>query len=128
MRHDEEIAAILHDQSDSNQNVLITDMGKIAQAQHRQEEIRKIAQACEDWKKFQGEETWERVFQLLLKKKQRYSVKPGNLQGNGKTSVVSENKKMDWGNLLGLIMSPPECRDMNLWSTEPVDFRYCRLP
>ena len=62
-------------------------------------------------------------FQLPLKTKQKYSVKPGYLQNYGHTFVVSENQKLDQGNLLGLIMSPLECNDTNLWPTEPADFR-----
>ncbi|XP_057829622.2 protein SRG1-like [Cryptomeria japonica] len=136
VRHDEQIPSIPHDQSDSKQNVPIIDMGKIAQAHHREEEIKKIAQACDEWGFFQVvnhgiphslidrvKRIGKEFFQLPLEKKQRYSVRPGNLQGYGQTFVVSESQKLDWGNLLGLIMSPPECRDMNLWPTEPADFR-----
>ncbi|GLJ27426.1 hypothetical protein SUGI_0538520 [Cryptomeria japonica] len=62
-------------------------------------------------------------FQLPLEKKQRYSLRPGDLQGYGQTFVVSENQKLDWGNVLGLVMYPPELRDLNFWPSEPADFR-----
>ncbi|XP_059076815.1 protein SRG1-like [Cryptomeria japonica] len=61
-------------------------------------------------------------FKLPLERKQSYSLRPGDLQGYGQTFVVSENQKLDWGNLLGLIMYPPELRDLNFWPTEPADF------
>ncbi|GLJ27422.1 hypothetical protein SUGI_0538430 [Cryptomeria japonica] len=139
VRSDEERPAMLASsfhQFDYQQNIPVIDMGKIAQAQHREEEVRKIGEACEEWGFFQVvnhgiphslidsiKKIGKEFFQLPLETKQKYSVRPGDLQGYGQTFVVSENQKLDWGNLLGLIMSPPECRDMNLWPTEPAGFR-----
>jgi isopenicillin N synthase-like dioxygenase len=61
-------------------------------------------------------------FQLPLEEKQKYSVKP-DLQGYGQTFVVSEEQKLDWGDLLGLLMFPSEYRDLNVWPVKPTDFR-----
>ena len=62
-------------------------------------------------------------FQLPLEEKQKYGVNPGDLQGYGQTFVVSEQQKLDWGDVLGLIMFPSGYKDLNVWPVEPVDFR-----
>ena len=62
-------------------------------------------------------------FHLPLEEKQKYAVKPGDLQGYGQTFVVSGQQKRDWGDLLGLIMSPSDYRDFNVWPVQPNDFR-----
>ncbi|KAH9304702.1 hypothetical protein KI387_009106, partial [Taxus chinensis] len=123
-------------QSDYQQKLPVIDMSKIAHAQYRDKEIRKIAKACEEWGFFQVvnhdiphslidniKKIGREFFQLPLEKKEKYAVRPVDLQGYGQTFVVSKNQKLDWGNLLGLIMSPPECRDESLWPTEPAGFR-----
>jgi isopenicillin N synthase-like dioxygenase len=52
--------------------------------------------------------------QLPLEDKQKYAVKPGNLEGYGQTFVVSEEQKLDWGDLLGLTTFASECKDLNV--------------
>jgi len=62
-------------------------------------------------------------FHLPLEGKQKHAVKPGDLQGYGQTFVVSEVQKLDWGDLLGLTMSPTNYRDLSVWPLQPTDFR-----
>jgi hypothetical protein len=49
-------------------------------------------------------------------------VKPGDLQGYGQTFVLFEQQKLDWSDLLGLIMLPSDDRDLNVWPAQPTDF------
>lgn len=67
-------------------------------------------------------------FQLPLEEKQKYAINPGDLQGYGKTFVVSEQQKLDWGDALGLIMFPSSHRDLTVWPVQPADFRYSQVP
>jgi len=53
-------------------------------------------------------------FYVPLEEKQKYSPKPRDLQGYGLTFVLSKQKKMDWIDLLGLIMSPSVYGDLNV--------------
>jgi isopenicillin N synthase-like dioxygenase len=62
-------------------------------------------------------------FQLPSEEKQKYAVNPRDLEGYGHKFVVSQGKNMDWGDLLGLKMSPSECKDLNVWPLQPTKFR-----
>ena len=62
-------------------------------------------------------------FQLPLEEKQKYAVKEGDLQGYGQMFVVSEEQKLDWGDLLSLTMSPSHLKDLDVWPVQPIDFR-----
>ncbi|GLJ27425.1 hypothetical protein SUGI_0538510 [Cryptomeria japonica] len=56
VKSDEERPAIFEsatDLFDSEKNSIVIDMSKIAQEQYREEEIRKMAKACEEWGFFQ---------------------------------------------------------------------------
>ena len=60
-------------------------------------------------------------FQLPLEEKQKYAVKPGDLEGYGQTFVLSEEQKLDWGDLLGLTTFPSYYRDLNVWPLQRWD-------
>jgi isopenicillin N synthase-like dioxygenase len=62
-------------------------------------------------------------FQIPLEEKQKYAVKPGDLEGYGQTFVASEEQKLDLGDLLGLLSSPSDYKDLNAWPVQPTDFR-----
>ncbi|XP_059076819.1 2-oxoglutarate-dependent dioxygenase 11-like [Cryptomeria japonica] len=80
-------------------SIPVIDMTNLSQGGfHRKEEICKIAKACEEWGFFQV--------------------------GYGQIFVVSEDQKLDWGDLLGLIISPPRSRNLSLWPAVPADFRH----
>lgn len=111
-------------------------MTKISAGIYREQEITKLARACEEWGFFQVvnhgvpnslldavRRAGREFFQLPLEEKHKYAVNPRDLQGYGKTFVVSERQKLDWGDLLGLIMFPFGYRDLNLWPVELADFR-----
>lgn len=121
--------------SDHKLDIPIVDMAKLSEGLHREREMNKVAKACKEWGFFQVvnhgipnslidgvKRVGNEFFQLPLEEKQKYSVKAGDLQGYGQTFVVSEDQKRDWGDLLGLIMSPSDYRDLNVWPVQPVDF------
>lgn len=123
--------------SDHQLDIPIIDMSKLlSEGLQREQEIKKIAQACEEWGFFQVvnhgiknslidgvKRVGKEFFHLPLEEKQKYAVKRGDLQGYGQTFMVSGQQKRDWGDLLGLIMSPSDYRDFNVWPVQPNDFR-----
>jgi isopenicillin N synthase-like dioxygenase len=65
----------------------------------------------------------QEFFQLPLDVKNRYAQTPGDLQGSGQAYVVSNDQKLDWSDMLGIITQPPQARDMKHWPTQPLTFR-----
>eukprot|EP00253_Pinus_taeda_P012314 PITA_12314 len=122
--------------SDHQLDVPIIDMTKLSEGHQREREIKKLAKACEDWGFFQVvnhgipnslldgvKRVGKEFFQLPLEEKQKYAVKAGSLEGYGQRFVVSEDQKLDWGDLLGLLMFPSDNRDLSVWPLQPPDFR-----
>eukprot|EP00253_Pinus_taeda_P025781 PITA_25781 len=135
MRRDDEMPAptsIFDHQLD----IPIIDMAKLSEGLHRDQEMKKIAQACEQSGFFQVvnhgipkslidgiKRVGKEFFQLPFAEKGKYAVKPGDVEGYGQRFVVSEEQKLDWGDLLGLTTSPLDRRDLNVWPIHPTDFR-----
>ncbi|PON61012.1 Oxoglutarate/iron-dependent dioxygenase [Trema orientale] len=56
-----------------------------------------------------------RFFDLSLEEKKKYSMVENDIQGYGQLFVVSEEQKLDWNDMLFLITSPIEYRNMKYW-------------
>ncbi|WOL10355.1 hypothetical protein Cni_G19110 [Canna indica] len=97
-----------------------------------QEEMAKLAAACEEWGFFQvinhgiDEELLEKMeklakefFMLPLEEKEKYPMPPGTIQGYGHAFVFSEEQKLDWCNMLALAVEPAFNRKPHLWPTNP---------
>ena len=85
-----------------------------------------ISEAIEEMKK-----VTEEFFQLPLEEKMDCAQLPNNLEGYGQTFVVSEDQKLDWGDMLFLFPLPVSQRNMRFWPTTPTAFRYtkhCQTP
>lgn len=61
-------------------------------------------------------------FKLPLEEKQKFSMKSGDAQGYGQF-VVSEEQKLDWGDLLSFSVYPFKHRNPRAWPTTPPDFK-----
>ncbi|XP_077239922.1 protein LATERAL BRANCHING OXIDOREDUCTASE 1-like [Tasmannia lanceolata] len=117
----------------TSMNIPVIDMSELKQ--QSQEELAKLALACEEWGFFQvinhGINTMllERIqklsmefFMLPLEEKEKYPMAPGTIQGYGHAFVFSENQKLDWCNMLALGVEPRFMRDPKLWPTKPAHF------
>jgi len=62
-------------------------------------------------------------FKQPLEDKQECSQQPGSLEGYGQAFVVSEDQKLDWGDMLVIQVQPSESRDLRFWPTRPPSFR-----
>ncbi|KAL5973664.1 hypothetical protein ACLOJK_030318 [Asimina triloba] len=63
-------------------------------------------------------------FNLPLEDKMAYSQPPNSIEGYGQAFVISEEQKLDWGDMLFLLTQPPPARKLNLWPTLPPTFRH----
>ncbi|XP_019190920.1 PREDICTED: S-norcoclaurine synthase 1-like [Ipomoea nil] len=98
-------------------------------------ELAKLHQACKDWGFFQlinhgvGEAieemkcVTEEFFKLPLKEKMGCGQLPNTIEGYGQAFVVSEDQKLDWGDMLFILTLPVSGRDMRFWPTNPSSFR-----
>ncbi|WOL00243.1 hypothetical protein Cni_G08956 [Canna indica] len=62
-------------------------------------------------------------FNLPLEEKKAVAQLPNDLQGYGQAFVVSEDQKLDWGDMLFLMTRPLHIRNMRFWPTRPPTFR-----
>ena len=65
----------------------------------------------------------EDFFKLLLQQKTAYAQLPNDVEGYGQIFVVSEDQKLDWGDMLFLCALPVSQRNMRFWPTTPTSFR-----
>ncbi|GMQ04427.1 hypothetical protein CsSME_00049850 [Camellia sinensis var. sinensis] len=77
-----------------------------------------ISEAIEEMKK----ET-EEFFKLSLEEKMVCAQLPNSIEGYGQAFVVSEDQKLDWGDMLFLLPLPLPLRNLRFWPTTPPSFR-----
>ncbi|RWR79418.1 protein SRG1 [Cinnamomum micranthum f. kanehirae] len=100
-----------------------------------EEEVKKLERACREWGFFQminhglADDLIQKTkaaiadfFKLPLEEKQKYSMELHDMQGYGHF-VVSEDQKLEWGDLLGFSVYPIKHRNLNAWPTTPPEFR-----
>ena len=66
----------------------------------------------------------EEFFKLSQEEKKAYSQLPNNVQGYGQVFVLSEDQKLDWGDMFYIITRPIHQRNTRFWPTYPTCFRY----
>ncbi|KAF9625890.1 hypothetical protein IFM89_027667 [Coptis chinensis] len=62
-------------------------------------------------------------FRLPLEEKRAYAQLPDNIEGYGQAFVLSEEQKLDWGDMLFFLTLPVHSRDMRFRPTSPTSFR-----
>lgn len=65
----------------------------------------------------------EEFFKLPLEEKMACAQLPDSIEGYGQAFVVSEEQKLDWGDMLFLLSKPNSIRKMRFWPTIPTSFR-----
>ncbi|KAE8678491.1 S-norcoclaurine synthase 1 [Hibiscus syriacus] len=117
---------------DESFRIPVIDMSKLG----HDDEQQKLHLACKNWGFFQlinhgvGDEVIEKMkmdiqefFKLPLHEKLACAQIPNDIEGYGQAFVVSEDQKLDWGDMLFLLPLPVPLRNMRLWPTTPPSFR-----
>ncbi|WVZ71468.1 hypothetical protein U9M48_020053 [Paspalum notatum var. saurae] len=114
----------------------VVDLGRLMDPQSSEEELANLGSACQNWGFFQlinhgvPEEVIEDVkrdlsefFKLPLEAKKAFAQVPGGgLEGYGQSFVFSDTQKLDWADMIYLMVSPRESRDRRFWPTQPPSF------
>ncbi|KAL5791465.1 hypothetical protein ACOSP7_000059 [Xanthoceras sorbifolium] len=119
---------------DGSLQIPVIDMSKLVDDDN--DELTKLHLACTDWEFFQlinhgvSEEVIEKMkidiqefFKLPLEEKMACAQLPNTIEGYGQAFVVSEDQKLDWGDMLFLLAQPAPVRNMKIWPTNPASFR-----
>ncbi|KDP30652.1 hypothetical protein JCGZ_16217 [Jatropha curcas] len=112
----------------------IIDMSKLIDG--NEYELAALHTACKNWGFFQlinhgvEEEVIEKMkmdvkefFKLPLEEKKICAQVPNNIEGYGQAFVVSQEQKLDWGDMLFLLPQPLSQRNMRFCPTNPTSFR-----
>ncbi|XP_065864452.1 protein SRG1-like [Euphorbia lathyris] len=124
----------LEDQNDDIQNdddeIPIIDMHRLVS---EASEVEKLDHACKEWGFFQLvnhgvivdkiKEEVKELFKLPMEEKKRYWQYPGEVEGFGQAFVVSEEQKLDWGDLFFLVTHPCHARKHHLFPNLPLPLR-----
>ncbi|KVH91899.1 Non-heme dioxygenase N-terminal domain-containing protein [Cynara cardunculus var. scolymus] len=123
--------------TDESLQVPVIDFSKLSVAGKPgyDDELAKLHVACRDWGFFQlinhgvleridaMKKVIEKFFKLPLEEKMKYAQIPGMLEGYGQAFVVSEDQKLDWGDMLFLVPLPVDQRNTRFWPQNPTSFR-----
>ena len=70
----------------------------------------------------------QELFDLPREEKKKLWQLPGDLEGFGQAFVVSEEQKLDWGDMFYLVTRPIHLRKPHLFPNIPLPFKYLSLP
>ncbi|KDP32875.1 hypothetical protein JCGZ_12167 [Jatropha curcas] len=120
----------------SSIQVPVIDMSKLFSQEFMDIELDKFHHACKDWGFFQlinhgvSSSLVEKLkveiqefFNLPMDEKKKYWQVPGEMEGFGQAFVVSEEQKLDWGDIFYMVTLPPNMRKPHLFPKLPLPFR-----
>ncbi|XP_052201332.1 protein SRG1-like [Diospyros lotus] len=129
-RRDQDPTAV----SSSTCSCPIVDMEKLLSGDRS--ELEKLDSACREWGFFQLTRhgvRWSLVeevkvqiegfFNLPMEEKKKLWQEPGDVEGFGQAFVVSEEQKLDWGDMFYLLTLPSHLRKPRLFPNLPLPFR-----
>ncbi|XVF25548.1 hypothetical protein REPUB_Repub13aG0221500 [Reevesia pubescens] len=133
--HDEEDSPFLSNPNSLSQ-VPVIDLQKLFSEDLKDLELGKLHHACKEWGFFQlinhgvstalGENVKlgiQEFFNLPLDEKKKFWQKPDELEGFGQASVVSEEQKLDWGDMFYVLTLPTHLRKPHLFPKLPLPLR-----
>ncbi|XP_057415541.1 oxoglutarate-dependent flavonoid 7-O-demethylase 1-like [Lotus japonicus] len=134
--HDEN--AVLYNNSSTTPlpQVPVIDLSKLLSKDLKVAELERLHLACKEWGFFQlinhGVNTSlvenvkkdvQEFFNLPLEQKKKFEQKQGDSEGYGQLFVVSEDQKLDWGDVFYMVTLPQEKRKPHLFPKLPSTFR-----
>lgn len=121
---------------DESLQIPVIDMKQLVVGQvGYEDEMKRLHLACKDWGFFQlinhgaleeiekMKKVTEEFFKLPLEERMLCAQPPNCSEGYGQAFVLSEDQKLDWGDMLYLLPLPVSTRKMNLWPKTPSSFR-----
>ncbi|XP_068644831.1 protein LATERAL BRANCHING OXIDOREDUCTASE 1-like [Aristolochia californica] len=122
------------DRSHLSSEIPVIDLSLLRQRD--ESELKKLDLACQCWGFFQiinhgvAEGILRKTkaaaadfFKLPLEEKKKYAMVSNDIQGYGQLYVVSNEQKLDWSDVLALIIYPHYFRKLNCCPVEPLDFK-----
>ncbi|KAL5774124.1 hypothetical protein ACOSP7_011681 [Xanthoceras sorbifolium] len=132
--HDEDASVISLNSSSSQ--IPVIDIQKLLSADFSDSELQKLHHACKEWGFFQLinhevssclveklKSEVDNFFKLPIEEKNKYRQHPGDIEGYGNNFVVSEQQKLDWGDMFALTTLPTHLRKPHLLPKLPLSFR-----
>ncbi|KDP25011.1 hypothetical protein JCGZ_23994 [Jatropha curcas] len=126
----------IRQESDSGVSVMeipVVDMQKLLS---QESELDKLHYACRHWGFFQlvnhevEHSLLEKIkkevkdlFNLSMEEKKKFWQYPGEVEGFGQAFVVSEDQKLDWGDLFFMVTQPIHARKPHLFPNFPLPLR-----
>ncbi|KAK4858339.1 hypothetical protein QYF36_014909 [Acer negundo] len=120
----------------SSPQVPVIDMQKLLSEDFKDLELHKLDCACKEWGFFQlinhevskclVEKFKSEIgdfFKLPIEEKNKYKQQEGDVEGYGNAFVVSEEQKLDWGDMLYFTTLPIHLRKPHLLPNLPLSFR-----
>ncbi|RLM93733.1 S-norcoclaurine synthase 1-like isoform X1 [Panicum miliaceum] len=114
----------------------VVDLSRLLDPRSSEEELANLGAACQHWGFFHlinhgvPDEVIQDVrrditefFKLPLEAKKAHAQAPGGIEGYGQAFVFSEAQKLDWADMIYLMISPKEERDLRFWPARPTSFR-----
>ncbi|KAK7359519.1 hypothetical protein VNO77_01480 [Canavalia gladiata] len=114
----------------------VIDLSKLLSQNGKESELKKLHCASKDWGFFQlinhGISTSlvenvktgvQEFFNLPMEEKKKFRQREENIEGYGQLFVVSEDQKLQWGDMFYLYTLPPDKRKPHLLPNMPLPFR-----
>lgn len=123
--------------TDTSAEVPVIDMHKLLFSYNFEDsELDKLHHACKDWGFFQVinhgvsdvlvenvKSGIQALFNISMAEKRKFWQRPGDVEGFGQSFVVSEEQKLNWGDLFGMFIFPTYLRKPHLFPNLPLPFR-----
>ncbi|CAH2067823.1 unnamed protein product, partial [Thlaspi arvense] len=135
LRSDQDTTGILDDSSLSSE-IPVIDMKRLCSVSAMDSELEKLDFACQNWGFFQLvnhgidssflnklETEVQDFFNLPMEDKKKLWQRSGEFEGFGQVNIVSEDQKLDWGDMFILTTAPIQSRKSHLFSKLPPSFR-----
>ncbi|KAL6626304.1 hypothetical protein ACP70R_030030 [Stipagrostis hirtigluma subsp. patula] len=113
----------------------VVDLSRLLDPRSSDKELAILGSACQHWGFFQlinhgvPDEVILEVkkgitefFELPLEAKKVYAQQPGSVEGYGQSFVFDDTQKLDWADMIYLMVRPAESRDTRFWPARPPSF------
>ncbi|KAL0763180.1 hypothetical protein Bca101_079331 [Brassica carinata] len=128
--------AEITDECGPRTKIPIIDLNRLCSSTYMASEIDKLDLACKEWGFFQLvnhgidpnfldklKSEIQDFFNLPMEEKKKLWQQSGDMEGFGQAHVVSEEQKLDWGDMFYLLMQPARLRKPHLFPKLPLPFR-----